>query len=81
MDEAALLLRLARPTVRRLIVAGELPGRKIGKQWRISSIELGDYLDRTILRGVDGGPPRTITQRYPRSTSRRSTAELIGMGA
>jgi excisionase family DNA binding protein len=35
LDEAAAILRMSRPTVIRLVLAGEISGRKIGKKWRI----------------------------------------------
>jgi excisionase family DNA binding protein len=78
LDETCELLRLARPTVKRLILQGELPGRKIGGQWRISSRELGAYLGRTIVRGDrPGDPPRMITCRYPRADP-LDTLEPVG---
>jgi excisionase family DNA binding protein len=67
LDEVGSLLRVTGATVRRQILAGELPGRKIGGVWRISSEELGAYLNRVIEPGADGAPPRMITGRYPRA--------------
>lgn len=39
-DEAALLLQVSTKTLLRLARAGELPGRKIGREWRFARNEL-----------------------------------------
>jgi excisionase family DNA binding protein len=66
VDEVAELLRMSRPTVIRLILQGELPGQKIGRQYRISSIDLSERLHRPVdLTELD--PARRFTRRYPRS--------------
>jgi hypothetical protein len=49
---------MSRPTVVRLIESGDLPGRKIGKKWRIPWTAISP----------DGSPP-TITPRYSRTES------------
>jgi len=43
-DQAAEYLHLHRDTVRRLLRQGTLPGRKVGKQWRIRKHDLDAYL-------------------------------------
>jgi excisionase family DNA binding protein len=68
LDEVVSLLRMSRPTIRRHIMNGELPGAKIGGQWRVSSVELGERLGRTITPEMIDAPPRTITSRYPALT-------------
>lgn len=42
--EAALRLKMTTHTVRRILCAGGLPGRKIGKQWRIPADELAQFM-------------------------------------
>ena len=43
--EAADYLRISEDTVRRLLRAGRLPGRKVGlRQWRIRRVDLDEFL-------------------------------------
>jgi excisionase family DNA binding protein len=35
VDEAAEILRISKPTVRNLLVSGQLAGARVGRQWRI----------------------------------------------
>lgn len=44
LDEAGSYLQLSKPTIVKLATKGELPGRKIGTQWRFLRIELEKYL-------------------------------------
>ena len=43
-EEAAAALKVHRQTIYALLDTGELPGRKIGRQWRISGRALHEYL-------------------------------------
>ena len=45
LTETAEILRLHPETVRRLLQAGELPGVKLGKTWRVSPEALQRFLD------------------------------------
>lgn len=47
-EEAAAYLRLSETTVYRLLDRGELPGRKVGGQWRILRSALEAYLAATV---------------------------------
>jgi excisionase family DNA binding protein len=40
VGEVASLLRISEHTVRRLLATGELPGVRVGRQWRIAAGEL-----------------------------------------
>jgi excisionase family DNA binding protein len=42
--EAAQLLRVGEGTVRELAARGDLPGRKLGRQWRFSRLALLEWL-------------------------------------
>jgi excisionase family DNA binding protein len=54
--EAATLLRMNLETVRRLLRAGELPGRKVGpRQWRIRRSDLERRLAPQPLDTVAAG--------------------------
>jgi excisionase family DNA binding protein len=44
-DQVAEKLQLHARTVRRLLVSGELPGKKIGKEWRVSAVALRAYIE------------------------------------
>lgn len=44
LDEAAKQLRLSANTVYKLCRNGELPSRKVGRQWRIRQEDLHDWL-------------------------------------
>jgi excisionase family DNA binding protein len=43
-EEAADYLRVDRETVYRRLRAGQLPGNKVGQQWRIRKHDLNEYL-------------------------------------
>lgn len=44
-DEAAEMLNLHPRTVRRLLASGDLPGVRLGRQWRISAAALKAYME------------------------------------
>lgn len=44
LEEAAAYLRLHRRTVEAMLLRGELPGKKLGRQWRILKTELVEFL-------------------------------------
>lgn len=44
VEQLAELLQVDAPTVRKLATAGELPGRKLGRQWRFSRQAVLDWL-------------------------------------
>ncbi|ADU51839.1 DNA binding domain protein, excisionase family [Thermaerobacter marianensis DSM 12885] len=45
VSEAAAYLRVDERTVRRLLREGRLPGRKVGRQWRLHKVALDRFLD------------------------------------
>lgn len=45
VQEAAAYLRLHPATIRKLIVAGEIPATKVGNHWRIRAVELHALLE------------------------------------
>lgn len=60
VPEAAALLRVAEQTVRNELAARRLPGKKIGKEWRLSRTALIAYLSTP-------GTPRATRPREDRS--------------
>lgn len=48
VSEVATALRVNPRTVYRLITNGELPARRIGRNWRIFETEFHKYLDNTL---------------------------------
>jgi excisionase family DNA binding protein len=46
VKQAADYLRLNFNTVKRLLSQGKLPGRKVGRQWRIDKDDLKRYLEQ-----------------------------------
>lgn len=44
LEEIAAALRIHPETARKLLTSGELPGRKIGREWRISPRAVEDWL-------------------------------------
>lgn len=44
-EECAEFLRVHLNTVKRLLYDGELPGAKVGRQWRIDKRELRTYIE------------------------------------
>ena len=43
-EEAAARLKISLTTVRRLLREGALPGRKVGREWRIRRLDLANFL-------------------------------------
>lgn len=48
-NEASKLLRISAPTLRELLIRGIVPGQRIGKQWRINTQSLLDYVSGKSL--------------------------------
>jgi excisionase family DNA binding protein len=46
VQEAANILRIHFNTVKRLLNLGKLPGRKVGRQWRIDRDDLKQFIDK-----------------------------------
>jgi excisionase family DNA binding protein len=44
-DEAAVMLRMHPRTIRRLLSSAELPGARLGRQWRVSVAALEAYIE------------------------------------
>lgn len=44
-EEAAAFLRVHLNTVKKLLADGTLPGKKIGRQWRIDKADLKRYME------------------------------------
>ena len=51
LEEAAKYLKVAAVTLGRQVRAGEVPGRKVGNQWRFSREALGKWLQNPPERG------------------------------
>ena len=45
VEEVCSLLRMSKPTVLKLLAAGEIPAAKIGAKWCISKDALKDYIE------------------------------------
>jgi excisionase family DNA binding protein len=61
LDEAAELLRVEPRTIRELAVRGELPGRKLGREWRFARQALLEWLGASEPRAdhaASGTRPR-----------------------
>ena len=60
-EEAAGYLRLHPRTVGRLLKAGQLPGVKVGRQWRLRKADLDAYLagQRPAPAATTGGAAET----------------------
>jgi excisionase family DNA binding protein len=54
--EVAGSMRVSTMTVYRLIRAGELPAIRVGKHFRIRTIDLDQYLEAQTFRGGDAWP-------------------------
>jgi len=44
VDEVAVVLRLHPETIKTLLRNEQLPGRKVGRQWRVSASSLEEYM-------------------------------------
>ena len=60
VEEAAVFLRVAPQTVRNELAAGRLPGRKIGKSYRLSREALIRWLDQPAERRAPNKRRRTV---------------------
>jgi excisionase family DNA binding protein len=47
LSDAAEYLRVSERTILRLIAAGELVAHKVGRQWRLSKVDLQAFLNRS----------------------------------
>lgn len=58
IEEAAELLRIRPDTIRRLLRQKQLPGKKIGREWRISREALDEYIRQRDTPGgkIDEAP-------------------------
>ncbi|MFG0318591.1 MAG: helix-turn-helix domain-containing protein [Planctomycetota bacterium JB042] len=86
IDEAALLLGVSTKTFAKVLREGEIPGRKIGREWKfarralIEWVALGrsqdffDSDDRAARDGRDGRRrvPETARRTHPRRVPRRN---------
>ena len=43
-DEAAAYLRVSKKTIYRLVIAGKVPGQKVGRSWRFRQADLVAFL-------------------------------------
>lgn len=48
-EECAGFLRIHLNTVKRLLSEGELPGKKIGRQWRVDKDDLKRYMGKSNI--------------------------------
>lgn len=44
LDELAVYLKVSKSTLYKLVQQGELPGQKVGKQWRFHKSAVDDWL-------------------------------------
>lgn len=61
VEQTAERLQVHPRTVRRLLVSGELPGNRIGRQWRVSSAALTAYVEggtRKPAASAEAAPAR-----------------------
>jgi len=58
--EAAELLKLKPDSVREYLRRGQLPGRKIGREWRLSERALHDWLSVCGAEGIAFGAARRL---------------------
>lgn len=62
--EVATLLRMGERQTREALIRGEIPGHKIGSQWRISAIALHRWLN-----GEEGGPHDVAIEETSKSNA------------
>ena len=64
VPEVARLLRVSDRSVLRALTAGKLPGRKVGKKWRISRAALMRWFEQPeqqgVIQGDDGDKPEQL---------------------
>lgn len=59
IDDAAIFMKMAPKTIRKLLKDGTLPGRQVGKQWRITKRSLLDLIDGGEAEGNAGEKRKT----------------------
>ena len=62
VEEVAGLLRVSTRTVQRLLAEGQLPGVRVGRQWRIPRAELLAYLRGPTRASAEGRRERGTDQ-------------------
>jgi excisionase family DNA binding protein len=60
IEEAAEILKLTPEIVRKYLRRGQLPGRKIGREWRLSERALHDWLSVCGAEGIAFGAARRL---------------------
>lgn len=53
VDEASVLLRVSVNSIRASLAKGQLPGAKVGREWRLSRHALAEYLSQYAGRERD----------------------------
>ena len=53
VDEASELLRVSVNSIRASLAKGQLPGAKVGREWRLSRHALAEYLSQYAVRDRD----------------------------
>ncbi|MGB0388569.1 MAG: helix-turn-helix domain-containing protein [Ardenticatenaceae bacterium] len=53
VEEASELLRVSVNSIRASLAKGQLPGAKVGREWRLSRLALADYLSQYAARNND----------------------------
>lgn len=68
-DQVAEKLQMNPSVVRRMLASGKLPGKRVGRIWRVSASSLRDFInsgDKPAVPIVDGKP---ITEPLPPAAS------------
>jgi len=67
VPQAADYLQASERTVRGLLAAGKLPGRKVGRSWRLSRRALDEYLSRAnaVPPAPDAGEKAGMAPAFP----------------
>ena len=55
IEEVANLLKVSSKTVRRLVQKGELPGFRVGNQWRFKAEQIESWADAKVADGSNTG--------------------------
>lgn len=78
IKEVAKILKVCANTIRNLLHRKELGASKVGKQWRISDVDVQDYLDKKKLVANSYPGSHPVRKVLPFAGPKHTDADIFG---